>query len=48
MKRRRLDDAEAMAHLVNLLSCSIVFYAAVTRGGVAVARVLERVARSRS
>jgi len=34
-----------VAHLLNLTSASILVYAAVTRGGLAVARMLERVAR---
>jgi len=33
-------------HLVNILSASFLFYAAVTRGGLAVARMLERLARA--
>jgi hypothetical protein len=34
-----------MAHLLNVLSVSVVFYTGVTRGGLAFARVLERVVR---
>jgi hypothetical protein len=37
-----------VTHLLNLLAASLLFYASVTRGGVAVARVLERLARARS
>lgn len=31
-----------MAHLLNALSVTVVFYASVTRGALVVARVLER------
>ena len=34
-----------MSHLLNLISVSVVFYAVVTRGGLSVALVLERIAR---
>jgi hypothetical protein len=34
-----------VTHLLDLLSASVVLYAGITRGGLAFARVLERVAR---
>jgi len=37
-----------MAHLMNLLTASVLFYAAVTRGGLVFARVLERLVRARN
>jgi hypothetical protein len=47
IKRQTIgDDGRTVAHLLNLLSANVVVYAAVTRGGLAVARVLERVVRS--
>ncbi len=35
-----------VTHLLNLLCVTVLFYAGVTRGGLAVARVLERVVRN--
>jgi hypothetical protein len=37
------DDVATVAHLFTLLSADLVIYAAVTRGGLAFARLLERV-----
>lgn len=45
MKERSVDDDDIVAHLLNVLSFSVLVYGGVTRGGLAVARVLERVAR---
>jgi hypothetical protein len=45
MKRASRGDDPGMAHLLTVLSGSVLVYASVTRGGLAVARVLERVAR---
>jgi hypothetical protein len=36
---------DPVTHLLNLLALTLVFYASVTRGGLAVARVLERIVR---
>jgi len=33
-----------MTHLMNSLCATVLFYATVTRGGLGVARVLERIA----
>jgi hypothetical protein len=41
-RRPTCDDRRAVLHLVNLLAVTFLFYAAVTRGGLAVARVLDR------
>lgn len=38
-----MGDHPAMAHLVTVLSGSVLVYAGVTRGALLVARVLERV-----
>jgi hypothetical protein len=35
-----------VAHLLNLLSATVLFYAGVTRGGLLFARLLQRIARS--
>jgi len=35
-----------VAHLVNLLSATVLFYASVTRGGLLFARLLQRIAGS--
>jgi hypothetical protein len=32
-----------VAHLINILSVSVLFYVSVTRGGLAFARLLERI-----
>lgn len=45
IKRPLHGDDPGMAHLLNFLSVSVVFYTGVTRGGLAFARVLERVVR---
>jgi hypothetical protein len=37
-----------MTHLLNSLSATVLVYASVTRGGLGVARVLERVTRRSS
>jgi hypothetical protein len=34
-----------VAHLLNLLSVTVIAYATITRGGLVVARVLARLAR---
>lgn len=41
------DDRRTVAHLLNLLSVSVLFYAGVTRGGLAFAKLLEKVAASK-
>jgi len=43
MNRASTGDDAGMAHLTNLLAADVLIYAFVTRGGLAVARVLERV-----
>jgi hypothetical protein len=43
--RRRADDDRRVAHLMTILSVSVLFYATVTRGGLAFARLLARVTR---
>jgi hypothetical protein len=45
VKRAAVGDDRGVAHLLNLLSGSVLVYASVTRGGLAVARVLARVSR---
>jgi hypothetical protein len=35
-----------VAHLLNLLSATVIAYAYVTRGGLLVARILQRLAKS--
>lgn len=45
VKRAAVGDDREVAHLLNLLSGSVLVYASVTRGGMAVARVLARVSR---
>lgn len=45
--RRICEDALTVAHLMNLLSVSVLFYAGVTRGGLAFAKLLEKVAAKR-
>jgi len=45
VKRAVVGDDREVAHLLNLLSGSVLVYASVTRGGMAVARVLARVSR---
>jgi hypothetical protein len=40
------DDQITVAHLLNLLSVSVLFYASVTRGGLLFARLLQRLVRS--
>jgi hypothetical protein len=41
---RSVCDDRLVAHLMNLLSASVLVYATVTRGGMMFARVLERFA----
>ncbi len=43
---RPIDDDMHMAHLLTLLSVTVLFYAAVTRGGLAFAWALGRLVRS--
>jgi hypothetical protein len=45
MNRPAVGDALGVAHFLNLVSCGVLFYATVTRGGLAVARGLEAIAR---
>jgi hypothetical protein len=45
MNRPGRGDPLGMAHLMNLLCASVLVYASVTRGGLAVARGLEFVLR---
>lgn len=45
MNREAGGDPLCMAHLMNVLCASVLVYASVTRGGVAVARGLEFVLR---
>lgn len=45
VKRGTVGDDRGVAHLLNLLSGTVLVYASVTRGGMAVARVLARVSR---
>jgi len=45
MKHPRSGDAWAMTHLLNALCGTILVYASVTRGGLAVAKGLELVTR---
>lgn len=40
-----MGDHPAVAHLMTLLSGTVLVYAGVTRGALLVARVLERVGR---
>lgn len=40
------DDAATVAHLMNLLSATVLVYASVTRGGLLFARFLQRLAKS--
>jgi len=40
------NDPRTVAHLVNLLSATVLFYASVTRGGLLFARLLQRIAGS--
>jgi hypothetical protein len=42
VKRAAVGDDREVAHLLNLLSGSVLVYASVTRGGMAVARVRAR------
>lgn len=41
------DDRRTVAHLMNLLSVSVLFYAGVTRGGLAFAKLLEKLATAK-
>jgi hypothetical protein len=43
---RVVHAAGTVAHLMNVLSGTVLFYAAVTRGGLLFARVLQRLAKS--
>jgi hypothetical protein len=36
-----------VAHLLNLISVTVLFYAGVTRGGLAFAKLLEKLANAR-
>jgi hypothetical protein len=45
MNRGRVGDDPPVAHLMNLLSGSLLTYVGVTRGGLAVARGFEYLAR---
>jgi hypothetical protein len=45
MNRHRMGDDPPVAHLMNLLSGSLLTYVGVTRGGLAVARTCEYIAR---
>jgi hypothetical protein len=45
INRQRLDDDPSMTHLLNALCGTVLVYAAVTRGGLAVARGFEYLAR---
>jgi hypothetical protein len=45
MNRHGGGDDPAMAHLMNLLSGSLLTYVGVTRGGLAVSRGFEYIAR---
>jgi hypothetical protein len=45
MNRHRVGDDPPVAHLMNLLSGSLLTYVGVTRGGLAVARGFEYLAR---
>jgi hypothetical protein len=45
--RRQLERGAAMTHFLNTLCVCTLFYASVTRGGVGVARILERLLRSK-
>ena len=48
MNRARVGDDESMTQVLNLLCASVLVYASVTRGGLAVARGIELVyARTR-
>jgi hypothetical protein len=40
------EDDRVMTHVLNLLSAAVLIYAAVTGGGLAVSRLLERMART--
>jgi hypothetical protein len=42
----RDDDLLTVVHLLNLLSVDFLIYAGVTRGALAVARILQRVVRT--
>ena len=44
MNRHRMGDDPTVAHLMNLLSGSLLTYVGVTRGGLAVARGFEYIA----
>jgi hypothetical protein len=39
------DDASSVAHLLNILAATILFYAAVTRASLVFALVLARIVR---
>jgi hypothetical protein len=45
MNRHAVGDDRPVAHLMNLLSGSLLTYVGVTRGGLAVARGFEYIAR---
>jgi hypothetical protein len=45
MKRARTCEDRSMTHLMNALCASVLVYASVTRGGLAVARGIEYVVR---
>jgi len=40
------DDDSTVPHLMTLFSASLLIYAGVTRGGLAFARLLERITRA--
>ena len=42
MKRCRSGDTRGMMHFANALCATILIYGTVTRGGLGVARILER------
>ena len=42
MKRGAGGDTRAMTHFANALCATILIYGTVTRGGLGVARILER------
>ena len=44
--RAARDDESTVAHLMNLMSGTVLTYASVTRGGLLFSRVLQRLAKS--
>jgi hypothetical protein len=44
---RQLERGAAMTHFLNTVCVCMLFYASVTRGGAGVARILERLLRSK-